>query len=215
MDIRDYFQKYVQYFGEYCGDTFDILRPDYTQVDNTPVTVASMITYRMDPNSPNFSEPKLRDLDWYELFGDRTIIQPGDIFRKTVDDGMTPIVTLAHWMPIKAAVGYRTTRLCNITNQIDDPIYTNVYFDFVGISFPGSSVNKKLEDSLRIPSTRVVLHKRDNIFRLRNYLIETDSNAQISIDGAAPTQYQRKWKIEEIDYTGSLMVLTLSNALKD
>ena len=167
----------------------------------------------LDPSSPVFSEPKFRDVDWYEIFGDRTILQPGDIIVKsTPDDNQTPPVTFAHSMPIKAGIGFRTSRIGMITNQFDEPIYTNVYFDFLGASYPGSSINKKLEKSLQIPTVRVVIFKRDNLFRLRTQLIETDSNLTITKDGVS-VPYQRKWKVEEIQHTGNFMLLTLNDNL--
>lgn len=204
------FRYYIKYYGGRAGDTFNILRPNYSVVDNTPTLVHPSVQFRMDPASPQFSEPKYRDADWYEMFGDRNLLVPGDIFQKTTSDGgMTPIVTFAHYSPNKACVGFRTTRLCNLTNEINDVIYKNVYFDFLGVGFPGSTVNKRLEDSLKIPNTRVILFNRPNVFRLRTQLIEIDSTQTISKDGGAPIQFQRKWMVEEIDYTGNFMTLTL------
>lgn len=216
MSINDLFQSYIKFYGEFSGDTYNILRPNYSLVDNTPTPVYQNLVYRVDPSSAMFAEPKLRDVDWYEIFGDRDILQPGDILQKsTADGGQTPLVTFAHSMPIKAGVGFRSTRLCNITNQFDDVIYSNVYFDFMGVGFPGSSVNKKLEDSLRIPSTRIILFNRDNIFRLRTQIVEIDSPVMINKDGGDLTQFQRKWKVEEIDRTGNFCILTISSNLKD
>lgn len=208
--IDDKLARYRNIYGNYSGDRFDILRPDYTATDNTPALIASGVPFRMDPSSPTFAEPKMRDIDWYEMFGNRSLLKPGDIFQKTVDDGgMTPVVTLLHWTASKAMMGFRTTRLCNITNEPGNNIYTNVYFDFVGLSFPGSSLNKKLEESLRIPSTRIAMFKRENIFRLRTQILEVDSAVTINKDGGAATQFQRTWLVEQIEYTGNIMVLTL------
>lgn len=97
MSIDDIFQKCVKYYGEKYGDVFDILRPNYGQVDNTPSIIHSGVKLRLDPNTSIFSEPKLREVDWYEIFGDRSLLKSGDIIRKTVaDDGMTPEVTFGH-----------------------------------------------------------------------------------------------------------------------
>lgn len=117
--------------------------------------------------------------------------------------------------PGKAAVGFRSSRRCNITNQYNEPIYTNVYFDFLGLGFPGSSINKRLEDSLRVPNTRIIIFKRNNLFRLRTQIVEIDSPVTINKDGGSPTQFQRIWMVEEIDQTGNFMVLTVRNNLDE
>lgn len=202
--------RYREKYGVYSGDTFDIFRPNYNIVDNTPSLIASGITYRMDPSSPVNAEPKLKDIDWYELFGKRDILKSGDIFIKTEDDGgMTPPVTFLHYTASKAVMGFRTARICNITNEINNVIYKNVYFDYLGLSFPGSDINKRLESSLRIPNTRIVMFKRDNLFRLSTQIVEVDSTVLINKDGGTPTQFQRVWLVEQIEYTGNLMILTL------
>ncbi len=142
-------------------------------------------------------------------------MEPGDLIIKSIDDsGQTPSVTFGHSMPNKAAMGFRSSRIGMITNTFDDPIYTNVYFDYLGAGYPGSSINKKLEKTMQIPGTRVIIFKRANLFRLRTQLIETDNNIMVKKDGT-DTPYQRKWLIEDIQYTGNYMLLSLSENLKD
>lgn len=123
---------------------------------------------------------------------------------------MIPPVTVLHYTAIGACVGFRSSRLCNITNQHDDPIYTNVYFDFLGAGYPGSSINRKLEDTMRIPSTRIVIFKRNNLFRLRTQIVEIDNNLTIKRDGV-DVPFQRTWMVEEIDQSGNVQVLTISS----
>jgi hypothetical protein len=214
MGIKDFFQDKIKYYGGFSGDVYDILRPDYTAVDNDPVIVRSGVTFRCDPTTPQFSEPKFREVDWYEIFCDRKITKPGDILKRTEDDEMTPEVTIAHFMPNKACIGFRTARICNLLTTEDESLYENVYFDFLGTGYPGSAINKKLEKSMRIPSNRVVLYKRNNLIRLRTQLEEIDSTATITKDGVVGP-YRRKWLVEEIDYTGNVMVLTISNNLDE
>lgn len=215
MSIDELYESSMQYFGELMGDTFDVLRPDYTTTDNTPVLVHSGVKFRCDPATPQYAEPKLREIDWYSVFGDRDIVQPGDILRKTEDDGMTPVITIAHHMPIKEMVGFRSTRLGTLLSQEEDELYTNVRFDFLGLGFPGSSINRKLEDSLRIPSTRIIIYKRLNLIRLRTQLIEKDQTVTITRPDGTTATFERAWLIEEIDYTGNCMVLTVSNNLDE
>ena len=208
------FRRYNKFMGAYCGVDFNIYRPDYTSADNEPELVYENVKYLVSPSTGKYSEPKYRDVDWYTIAGDRSLPQPGDIFIKSVEDGgQTPVITYVTLFDNKAFVGFRTSRKGKLTNTKSETIYDNVYFDFLGIGFPGSSVNKKLEDSLRIPSTRVIIWNRDGVFRYRTQLIETDSTQYITKDGGAPTQFQRRWEISEIDHTGNFMILTLQDAL--
>ena len=137
------------------------------------------------------------------------------MLRRSTDDGMTPTITIGHVTPIKEMVGFRSTRIGKLQNAVDDVIYTNVYFDFMGDGFPGSSTNREIENSLDIPSTKVLLYKRENIFRLRTLLIETDSPLTITNADGNSVQEERAWRIEEIDHSGNFMVLTLREAKLD
>lgn len=211
MSLKDIFESNMQYFGELMGDEYDLLRPDYTAVDNTPITIASRVKFRCDPANPQFAEPRFREVEWYSVFGDRGIVLPGDILKKSDDDGMTPVITLAHHMPLKEMVGFRTTRLGTLCNTVGDNLHTNVRFDFLGVGYPGAELNKKLETTMQIPSTRVIIYKRINLIRLRTQLIETDQTVTITKSDGTTAQFQRKWLVEEIDYTGNCMVLTISN----
>ncbi len=47
MSANDVFQNKIKFFGNYSGDTFNILRPNYAQVDNTPALVYSNLIYRI------------------------------------------------------------------------------------------------------------------------------------------------------------------------
>ena len=46
---NDTFQFNIDFYGNYAGDTFNIMRPNYTQVDNTPQLVYQNLTYRTRP----------------------------------------------------------------------------------------------------------------------------------------------------------------------
>ncbi len=207
-------KRYSKIMGGFSGVNFNIYRPDYTSSDNTPVLVYENVKYLVSPSTGKYSEPRFKNVDWYTIAGDRSLPQPGDLFIKSVDDGgQTPVITYGTLFETKAFVGFRTARLGNLTNESDDIIYENVYFDFVGESYPGSSINRKLEDSLRIPSVRVMIWNRAGLFRLRTQLIETDSTQYITKDGGAPVQFQRKWQIGEIQRTGNFAMLTLQDSL--
>jgi hypothetical protein len=209
----DIYERGMQRFGELLGDVYNILRPDYTIADNTPETIAYNVAYRCDPSTPVYAEPKFTNVDFFSIFGDRDILQSGDMFEKATPDGMSSIITMSHFGPIKEMVGFRTTRIGKLCDTLDEIIYSPVYFDFLGTGYLATTLNRKIEDSTRIPSTRAIIYKRENIFRLRTQLIETDSSVMITNADGDIVPYQRKWLIEEIDQSGNLMILNLSNNL--
>lgn len=198
--------------GFYSGDNFDLYRPDYSVANGTPALVLANQRYRCDPVSRNLPEPFFPDCSYYDILGRRDIIQSGDLLVKSVSDGMTPVVTLLTYGPIKALVGLRTNRICTIIDSVTGTaVYTNVRFDFLREGFPGSSLNRNLQESLRIPQTRAGLYERLNIQRLRMHLVETDLNYYVTDDNGNQVLFQRKWMIEEIDRGGLQIVLTLRN----
>lgn len=192
------FNKYVPFVGLWGGETFSIYRPDYTVVDNDPGPILYTRKIRVDPTTNKFAEPPFTNVSYYDIFVKKSLLQPGDIIKKSVSDGMAPAVTVSHFFDTKAITGFRTSRIGKIVNADDGEIvYDNVYFDFLGASYPGSSINSKLEESLRIPSVKVVMFNRPNVDKLTMKLVEKDST------------FARMWVIEAIDYSGNTMVLTL------
>jgi hypothetical protein len=125
---------------------------------------------------------------------------------------MTPPLTIAHYMPMKALTAFRTGRICDITNEVGSTVYHDVYYEYLGTGFPGSAINHKLEQSLKIPSIKVVLFNRVNLITLRMLLIETDNTATyVDADGNTQT-FQRRWVIDQIDTIKPITVLTLRSA---
>lgn len=209
MNLYSIFNKYNKTIGEISGDTFDIYRPDYNQEDNTPVLVQSNIKYRVEASGTPYAEPKFPGVAYYDVFGNRSLVQPGDILIKSVSDGITPPVTIESIMPIKALVGFRSSRTCDITNEYGDVVYSNVYYDVLGPEFPGSSLNENLELSLKIPGNKVVLYKRLNINKPRMHLIETDDNTTETLPDGSVVNVQIKWSIESFTFSGNLMILSI------
>lgn len=215
MDLSGLYEKYAPLVGALAGDSFNIMRPNYNQVDNTPVLVQAGVRFRCDTVTGRFAEPRFEGVGYYDLFGPRNLIQTGDILMRSTPDGMTPPVTVATFMPIKTTTGFRTSRICSIVDSAaEEPasvIYSNVYFDWLGQGFPGTTLNRGLLDSLPVPSQRVVIYARPNITRLRSHLVETDLNIQVPQPDGSTRPFQRTWIIDEVDYSAPLLVLTLRN----
>lgn len=215
MNLNYLYEYYAPFVGFLGGDQFNIMRPNYSQVDNTPVMVASGVMFRCDPTTGRFAEPRWEGLMYYDIFGQRRLLQPGDILVKTVPDSMTPPVTILGYYPLKTTSGFRTARQCTIIDsKAEAPnsiLYSNVSFDWLGQGFPGSTLNRGLMDSLEIPAQRACMFTRPNITRQRTHLVETDLNINVTQPDGSVTPYQRTWIVDEIDFTGNLMVLTLRN----
>lgn len=214
MDLSGFYEHFAPMVGQMSGDGFDILRPDYTKVDNTPVTIATGLRFRCDPVTGRFAEPRFEGVGYYDVFGPRQLLLPGDLLSKTVPDGMTPVMTFVHYMNVKTTTAVRTSRICSIVDAKGDPngvLYNNVYFDWLGQGFPATNLNRGLQDSTPVPTQRAVIYTRPNVRRMRSHLIETDNNIQVTQPDGSVTPFQRTWIIDEVDYSGPLMVLTLRN----
>jgi hypothetical protein len=203
MDLNSVFLKYNKLLGELGGDTWNIYRPNYSAVDNAPVLIHSNKKFRADPVGYRFSEPVFNGVENYDVFGDRSLVQTGDLLIKPVSDNMTPPLTILHYMPIKAMIGFRSSKKGMITESRGDDgsydiVYNNIYFDLLGKGYPSGRISQA-PDSEAQPTQHAVMYKRDNIDKLYMQLIEFDSSG---------LEF-RKWLIEEIDFSGNLMVLTL------
>ena len=212
-DLQGIFLRYQPLIGNLAGDVYNIYRPNYSIVDNTPQLIYESIPIFCDPNERKFAEPRLSGVSYYNCFLERSLIQSGDVIQQTTSDGVTPKLTIAHLMPMKAAQAFRTNRIGEFRDTEDHVVYSNVCFEYLGSGFPGSSMNSALEDSLRIPRQQIVIYSRTNLITLRMLLIETDGLATITDSYGNTIKYQKRWKIEQIDNLFPITVLTVSNAL--
>ena len=209
MSFEDIFNYYSPFIGEYGGDLYNVYRPNYSQSDNTPQLIYSNLKFRCDPVGNIFAEPKYNAVQYYDIFGPK-VLEAGDILIQA--EGLAPALTISHIQPLKSVVGFRTSRIGKITNSANDSaVFTQVYFEFLGIGYPGNPIDRRLEDSLRIPNTRVVIYDRPTITRLNMHLIETDLGVSVDTPEGSTQDYQRKWTIQEIDRSPNLMILTVAN----
>lgn len=196
------FLKYLKKVAKESGQLYNILRPNYGQVDNSPATVYTNKMYRVEPSQDRFGEPKFKNVDFYSIFGDRALIQPGDILQQVDEDGTARYVTVLHFGTLQEAIGIRTGSIAKITEDTGTDVYTSVYYDSIGVSFPGSALEEAMAGSLKIPNKRFCLFKRDNISTNKSHpvgmrLIETDGTVE------------RRWTIQQTDGAGNLIVLTV------
>lgn len=202
--LNSVYLKYQQKAGELGGQLVSIKRPDYTATDQTPVLRFNSKRMKVERSGPRFAQPGYADVEYYCIFGDRNTFRSGDmLFPKA--GSSTPPVTILNFSPIEECVGFRTGRICKIVNGLNEDVFTNVYFDFIGESFPGAELDREVRSSLKIPSTRAVLWKRDFQTTTRN----AEGLMLIEIDGLTET----RWLIQQTDATGNMVVLFLKRAL--
>lgn len=212
MDFNPLFQNLQKLVGQWGGDDWDIMRPDYAQVDNTPSLILSGQRYRCDPTGPRFAEPNFSGSHFYDIFGDRSPLLPGDILMPSVADGNRVPITILNYFPTKAMTGIRTDKLGDIIKEEDGTVlYKNVYFEIMGISFPGIPLNSNFEETLRIPNTKATIFNRPNIIQTRCHLIQHDYTVTVVDANGKTVPFTKRWLIDLIDYSGNHMILTLKN----
>lgn len=156
------FDKEMKKVGRIMGVSCAVYRPDYTAADQTG-TLALSDKFRMDTQALRYLEPAFPGVYAFEIFGDRKNVQAGDIIIPSATaDG--PAVTVMHVAPMKAMVGILTDSIGKIRESVSDTVlYTNVRFQWVGPSFPGSGLNDALEDTVKIPKRKIAMYKRQGL----------------------------------------------------
>jgi hypothetical protein len=215
MNLNNIFNKYNPLIGTYAGDLFNLCRPDYSSSDNIPVLIQSNVKYRCDTTSSKFAEPDFSDIPYYDIFGNRQIVQSGDILIRVNSTNVTPAITIASIYPQESMVGFRSSKLCRIYNyynqddETDGLVYDNVYFDYLDSSYPGASLNRELANSLKIASTKAVIFPRDNVDKAQMHLVEVDDNRTVTLPNGETIPFRRRWIIENYTTSGPYTVLDL------
>lgn len=215
MNLNNIYNKYNPLVGEYGGDLFDLYRPDYTIVDNDPVLVQANVRYRCDTTSSKFAEPDLSDIPYYDIFGNRQIVQSGDILIRVNSTLVTPAITIASLYPQESMVGFRSSKRCriyNYFNQEDETeglVYDNVYFDYLDSAYPGTSLDREIAGSLKLASTKAVLYRRENIDKAQMHLVEIDADKTVTLPDGTVIPFRRKWIIENYTTSGPFTVVSL------
>lgn len=209
--LNSLFNAKNKQIGELSGELFDIYRPNYSAQDNIPALVHTQVRYRRGlVKAKSFAEPYIPNNSLYDIFGNRSLLQPGDMLVRgnlTAPELTFPAVTISHLHDQRALEGFRTARRCHIVNSYNaddntyDYVHKNVYFDMLGTSFPhGQLVDNYAKSGESIPSQKAILFNRPAIDKEGMQLIETDYSG---------VPNGNKWIVEQIDIFGPFMVLSL------
>lgn len=203
-NLYNLFHKYNKTIARIAGQPVTVKRPNYSVVNNTPATITSIKLKVEKATAVGLAMPRFTNAEYYAIFGDRTKFLPGDIIFPTDPNSSTPPVTVIHYSPLEECIGVRTSRIGKITEAIDDTVYENVYFDWIGVGYPGSSYGEQLAGSLGIPTKKALLYTRTNIQPHSNpdeiqgmRLIETDGTVEV------------RWRVKLVDQIGPLTQFTV------
>ncbi len=212
------FEKYNKLVGKLGGGAYNVYRPNYLVTDNTPSVIRNNVPYRVDNGGKKFLNVGFNQVMVFDTFGPRgEIIKTGDVLIRGTfgnPDIMSPSVTVLHWGEIDALVALRTTRRCHIVSAQDEDtkaytyLYKNVLFDVIGQGYTNGQITQPYDKSgTPVPTDRFCLYTRPEL-TTGNYLgltiIETDNTG---------TVIGRKWKIDQVDWSGPLMVLDVRRAI--
>ena len=210
--LNNLFKSKNKQIGDLGGELFDLYRPDYTIQDNEPVLWASGMKFRMGvARAKSFAEPYLSNNSIYDIYGNRNVVQPGDIIIRGDVTSPTityPAVTVSHIHDQRAMEGFRTARRCHIVNSYNegdgtyDYVHKNVYFDMMGLNIPhGELTTNYAKDGQEIPSQRAIIFDRPLVNQEGMQLVETDYSG---------VPNGNRWFIEQIDLFGPFRVLTIN-----
>lgn len=148
------------------GSTYnvDIYRPDYTAADQTGTLVASNVSLRADTRSQQWAEPTLQGGMYFDMFLNRKLVQIGDY---VVPTGVSPtiafttseIITICSIDGLKPCVGLLTDAIGRITNEVSDPVYSNVRFQFCSPGTPKPPAINNL-DVMPYDRRKVIMYRR-------------------------------------------------------
>lgn len=208
--LNNMFNQYYKTVGELSGELFDIYRPDYITQDNTPILRYSGLRYKMGVSKAKPSaKPLVLDANLYDIFGDRSLLQSGDMIVKgslSNPELVYPAVTISHIYAMEHIEGFRSGNLCHIVNTQDednstfDYVYQNVYYDVLGAKYASGELTANYaKNGQLIPEIRAMIYTRTGLNEGQQ-LIETD---------ASGTPTGNKWYIVQITPFGPYTILQL------
>ena len=205
MNLNKIFNRLNQRVGQIGSNTrFDIYRVDYTAADQTGVLIASNKPARIDTRSQQWAEPSLQGGMYFDMFLDRTIVQPGDVLVPAglpydVAYATKEVVTIMDISGIKPCVGMLSDCVGTIADSISIPVYDNIRFQWCS---PGTPKPPSINNMDVIPYDRrkCLMYRRQGI-GLPTALINGMRLLQ-TIDGV-----EYWWTITDIMSVGSTTML--------
>lgn len=186
------------------GEPFNIYRPNFLNVDQTPAFV-NTIMLSVKPGGHRQAIPYIPGINYFTVTGDRSKFQPGDILIPVDPTSSIPPLTLLNYSTSQPAIGFITSRLCNIDLNLGNHIYTNVRFDFIAFTTNNQgAINFSPQD--RVMTKQIAMWSRTK-YRPQSQ-IDVDgmpySTAGLKIveaDGSVPVRYTIKGITQIVNMT--------------
>lgn len=139
--------------------TFTIGRPPYINGDNTEVIVGYS-TFHVEPAGPNWTEDRIPDVEYFEVCGDPSLFQLGDVLSGAPQ---IPRVTVSSKADGQEILAIKTDKPCRLEDYTQDFSATNLWFDYMNSTSAGPDEFRQEPDSLNVPVRRVVMFNLDDV----------------------------------------------------
>lgn len=167
--LESLYLEYNKEIGRLFGQEVNIYRPPGgSTVDQSPTLVTSG-SFKIEKSGPILAQPGLYNIEYYSIFGDFTLLNPGDVLIPTDSDSSTPVTTFLSKSPGEEAKSFRTNRLCKlITNYspesgAEQVVYSNVRFEFLPTGFPSNQFADLVLGRGVTPTMSVIMYKLPNM----------------------------------------------------
>jgi len=209
MSLKKVFNQYNKLVGKLASDVyFDIYRPDYSIANNVGTLIASNKGARFDTRAAQWAEPALSEGMYYDVFLNRSIIQPGDVLIPT---GLSPtastfsqhpIMTIESISAVKPCVALLTDHRGSIQNSSKKTIYDNVRWQWAAVGQPKGGINAKsgLADVFPFDRRKAIMYRRQGGGQYTP--IVTGMSLVEVVDGAV-----NRWRIVDIMSSGNFTLM--------
>jgi hypothetical protein len=187
LQFQNLFLRTQALVATMSGQNYSVWRPNYTQQDQTPVLIQSDILLKVETAGTRFADPRYPIIQYYSVFGDRALFQPGDILKtnEARTTSTTPPVTVIQYSPVEECMAVRTSRVADIGISTGNIIAHNVYYDFEYVSEAQTGFQGSFSGSFDRPIRKICMFTRPQLLeQLQTYdiqglrLIETDGVTQ-------------------------------------
>lgn len=169
--------------------SFTVGRPPYINGNNTPIVVATGARFHIEPAGPNWTEDRIPDEEYFEICGNESLFQLGDMIYGVAE---IPRITVMSKAAGQEFIGIKTARQCHISDLDFDA--TNLWFDFLNSTSAGPDEFPKDQMALNLPVRRAVMWALPGVTEGMKFWDDTGGWV---------------WQIAKVDYKNFIMTLFL------
>lgn len=196
-NLNAMYQKVACLFGQ----PFNIYRPPYGTTLNQGPSFVGTIPLSVKPGGARYAIPDMAGVNYFTITGNRSAMQIGDVLQPVSPLSSIPTLTVLNMDDELPCIGFRTSRLCTVTLDLDTEVYTNIYFDFLSQTTATRGLIEDLSGALNISHKKIVMYSRTSILPQFNSY-EIAGMRVVESDGTVPVRYT----IQSITVIGNLIV---------